>query len=255
MIEDQFEDTGFEAPKDRWLLSYADLVTLLLAFFVVMYSVSAVNDAKLSELATTLSDSFNPGQAEAEEVLSQQKMLDVMLGNFPGEVELDSTQTSAAILLSLPGELLFESGGSEITLAGKRQLLTLLPTLKHSTGAIFVEGHTDNLPISTAKFPSNWELSAHRAAATVRFLETQGVASKDLRAVGFSDAEPVDSNATEVGRQRHRRVVLRVESVDWQSLQAVTEVMLDHEVEELSLDDVDPALLEEVLRELDSEGT
>lgn len=243
-----------EAPKDRWLLSYADLVTLLLAFFVVMYSVSAVNETKLSELASTLSESFNTSDAsQASDALPRDEVLDTMLSNFPGEYAIQTEAGVSSVLLTLPGEVLFVSGQSELSLAGKRQLLALMPTLRFAEGNIVVEGHTDNVAIATATYPSNWELSAHRAAATVRFLEAQGVRSNQLRAVGLSDVEPVDTNSTNEGRSNNRRVVLRLQDMNWAGLSAATKIQPKEQAEEFSIEEVDPALLEEVLREIEDE--
>ena len=258
MIEDW--QTEQDAPRDRWLLSYADLVTLLLAFFVVMYSVSAVNEAKLSELASTLSESFQSGgvTVDTDQQLNlpnaQEKMVQTLIKGLPGDAVIESNPESDSLVLNLPGEVLFISAASELSAAGKRHLLFLLPTLRHSLGAISVEGHTDNIPVMSVQFPSNWELSAHRAAATVRFLESQGVISESFRVVGFGDAQPLFSNDTEEGRRLNRRVVIRLEEVDWQALAESTQLIKTPALDDdLSLEEIDPALLEQVLRDLEGD--
>jgi chemotaxis protein MotB len=248
-------DEWQDAPRDRWLLSYADLVTLLLAFFVVMYSVSAVNESKLTSLAETLSTSFQAEDVTQSETASPQTVAEQFIDDGI-DFELDGN--GDALLLSLPGELLFASGQSELSDTGLRQLKTLLPLFEQVSGKIQIEGHTDNLPIQSDKFPSNWELSAHRAAATVRFLESAGVSKGQLSAVGLSDSQPVAINDTNKGRNLNRRVVVRLEQVDWQALESLGKsspgAELSEDPEGFSLEDVDPALLEEVLRELEAEG-
>lgn len=270
MNDDTWLDTD-AAAKDRWLLSYADLVTLLLAFFVVMYSVSAVNEAKLSELASTLSESFDPSKSVESQTpnLATPETTVAELSSLLG-VDINIVRTSGdnAIRISMPGELLFSSGTAELSDLGILQLQKLMPTLERVTDQIVVEGHTDNQPIATAQFPSNWELSAQRAARVARQLEVWGVTAK-LKATGLSDTQPVTSNDTVEGRGLNRRVVFYVNGIDWSELSQVTSStslieadttpledprVLDTEEDILDINDVDPDLLEQVLRQLEAEG-
>lgn len=269
------------APRDRWLLSYADLVTLLLAFFVVMYSVSAVNEVKLSELASTLSASFDPSQLEPTDIAqagSLEQVLDKLTTQISSEVSIAKISEGGLgneLKIELPGELLFASGTAELSDSGLKQLKRLMPTLELVTGEIVVEGHTDSQQISSAKFPSNWELSAHRAASVVRQLESWGVNAK-LAAKGMGASLPVDTNDTSEGREKNRRVVFYATGIDWLELSKVVEqqelqssaneppptvsaddpasATLEDGVDSIDLDEIDPALLEQVLRQLEAEG-
>jgi chemotaxis protein MotB len=267
MIDDVWQTPG-DAPRDRWLLSYADLVTLLLAFFVVMYSVSAVNDEKLSELASTLSASFDPASTlEVEPIENPTALLTNLQLVLNDSIQVDAGSVAEQITIVLPGELLFASGSGELSEEGGKELEALLPTLKLATGRIQIEGHTDNQPINTEKFPSNWELSAHRAASVARYLDEQGV-SADLTALGYGDTKGAATNATEEGRKQNRRVVLQVSELDWAGLGDVVEeaaaatradqqmdVPEQNPADEINLDEIDPALLEQLLNEIEAEGS
>jgi chemotaxis protein MotB len=266
MMDDIWQTPG-DAPRDRWLLSYADLVTLLLAFFVVMYSVSAVNDEKLSELASTLSASFDPATTlKVDPVADPAVLLTNLQLIVKDEIQVSHSSAAEPLTIVLPGELLFSSGSGELSERGMAELENLLPTLKLASGTIQIEGHTDNQPISTIKFPSNWELSAHRAASVARYLEEQGVTAS-LTAVGLADTHGAATNATEEGRRQNRRVVLQVSELDWEALADVLEAtaakqaaieknasLPENPADDIDLDKIDPALLEQVLNEIEAEG-
>ena len=284
MIANDWSESKHEASRDRWLLSYADLLTLLLAFFVVMYSVSAVNENKLAELSSSLADSFNqPVQAKPGELIDALQ-LDVKI----------ETRAGGGVTIFLPGELLFDSGATELKGTAKIELDRLLPLLKSSSGRIAVEGHTDNVPMSDASLPSNWELSANRAGAAVRYLEQSGIARTQLSATGFADTQPIASNDTADGRSSNRRVVFKVAGVNWQQIkqlqprsiplrEPLTETApgsvpqpnrvpqlnsqpqlqvqpqpLEEPVQQdddlLDIDQIDPVLLEQLLQQIERDG-
>lgn len=208
MIANNWNESEHEASRDRWLLSYADLLTLLLAFFVVMYSVSVVNENKLAELSSSLADSFSqPSQARPAELIDA-----LLLG-----VDIDA-QANGGITILLPGELLFDSGATELKASAKIELDRLLPLLKSASGKITVEGHTDNVPMVNASMPSNWELSTNRAGAALRHLEQSGIDRTQLSAVGFADTQPIALNDTVQGQASNRRVVITVSGVNWQQV-------------------------------------
>ncbi|MDR9424270.1 MAG: flagellar motor protein MotD [Marinobacter sp.] len=235
--------------KERWLISYADFITLLFAFFVVMYSVSSVNEGKYKVLSDTFTGVFNapqrspkpipigenPAQAprveqqesasestdeprateldarEREEVL--QTMANQLEMEFDelinqGVVTLESTDQW--LELNLPNSMLFNSGDAEPHYDAFRVMEKIATVLRDRDNAVKVEGFTDNQPIRTSRFPSNWELSAARAAAAVRMLTMEGIEPERLAAVGYGQYQPVARNDTEAGRQRNRRVVLLI---------------------------------------------
>ncbi|MDI9245887.1 flagellar motor protein MotD [Marinobacter sp. CHS3-4] len=235
---------------ERWLISYADFITLLFAFFVVMYSVSSVNEGKYKVLSETLTGVFNapqrsfqpieigerpqgsPEQA-AEDVIQPpvteaprnptmdeagrtealRAMADQLALEFDelinqGVVTVESNEEW--LELSLRNSLLFGSGDAEPHYDAFEVIETIASVLVDKDNAVRVEGFTDNQPIRTNAFPSNWELSAARAAAVVRMLTMEGVDAQRLAAVGYGQYQPVARNDTEEGRRRNRRVVLLI---------------------------------------------
>ncbi|WP_027857818.1 flagellar motor protein MotB [Marinobacterium jannaschii] len=233
--------------EDRWVLSYADFVTLLFAFFVVMYSLSSVNEEKYRELSDALNSAFiglgggdrlgleSPDRMaeemitgdsgspvslkplvaapDAEKTRELLTLRQKMESAFPhlvdeGGVRLKSNELWLAIELN--SSLLFESGDALPTIAADQLLEKIAAILQGHGNPIHVEGFTDNRSISTDQFPSNWELSAARAAAVVRLLALNGVDPIRLAAVGYGEHQPAYSNRTESGRSLNRRVVIVV---------------------------------------------
>ncbi|MDO6440794.1 MULTISPECIES: flagellar motor protein MotD [unclassified Marinobacter] len=236
--------------KERWLISYADFITLLFAFFVVMYSVSSVNEGKYKVLSETLTGVFNAPQrsfqpiavgdqpqraavTESEDVIAPavteaprndeqdtrersddlRDMADQLALEFDdlinrGVVTLETNERWLA--LNLPDSLLFGSGDAEPHYDSFEVIEKIARVLRDRDNAVKVEGFTDNQPIRTTRFPSNWELSAARAAAVVRMLGMEGIEPERLAAVGYGQHQPVARNDTEEGRRRNRRVVLLI---------------------------------------------
>lgn len=116
--------------------------------------------------------------------------------------------------LEIQDEVLFQSSEAELTPSGKALLTHLIPMLKESVGLIMIEGHTDNRPINTKRFPSNWELGASRATSVLHFLISERLDSERLRATSYADTKPIADNATPEGREKNRRVniVIKVEN-------------------------------------------
>lgn len=236
--------------KERWLISYADFITLLFAFFVVMYSVSSVNEGKYKVLSETLTGvfnapqrSFNPIEVGDQPQRSSNAPADAVIPpavtEAPANPELDAqTRTEALramadqlalefdelinqgvvtletsdrwLELNLPNSLLFGSGDAEPHYDAFDVIERIARVLRDRDNAVRVEGFTDDRPINTQRFPSNWELSTHRAAAVVRMLIQEGVEPARLAAVGYGQHQPVARNDTREGRQRNRRVVLLI---------------------------------------------
>ncbi len=224
---------------ERWLISYADFITLLFAFFVVMYAISAVNENKFRILAGALGDAF--GKTTTSEVpvpqltpqalppdvrqrtLKQQQaieeqahmtevasnLLDVMAPLVKeGQVRL--TQSRRGISIEINANVLFEPGRAELEPQSLTVLRAVADTLKSEPFMLEITGHTDNVPIRNSVFASNWELSAVRATSVVRLLADSGLASERLLAIGREASKPVASNDTAEGRARNRRVELMI---------------------------------------------
>lgn len=265
------EHTNHEA----WAIPYGDLVTLLLAFFVVMYAMSSVNEGKYRILSDSLVAAFRgsprtlqPIQVGEKQVGSgadinmtvvQQamlegqprtmlegppmKMTDVLSrshGTASSDYDSEAARDAAAMreLESVAGEveramsnlirdqmivvrrhgvwveveirtdILFPSGVAVLSPEAQSILQQLAETLKPFPNPIRVEGHTDNLPIRSSAFPSNWELSAARAASVVHLFTRSGMDPRRLAVVGLGENRPAESNDTEQGRNMNRRVLL-----------------------------------------------
>ncbi|HDZ55262.1 MAG TPA: flagellar motor protein MotD [Pseudomonas xinjiangensis] len=227
---------------ERWLVSYADFITLLFAFFVVMYSISSVNEGKYKVLSDTLVGAFNQPQRTVdpiqigEEVPRGLVASEAQTGTEESDVSghgADALVDIAAAMQAAFGELIqagdLEVRGNELWIEIELSSGLLFPSgdalpldaafglidriagiLAPYDNPIHVEGFTDNVPMKTGAYPTNWELSAARAASVVRMLSSGGVDADRLAAVGYGEFRPVADNTTMAGRRANRRVVLLV---------------------------------------------
>jgi chemotaxis protein MotB len=222
---------------ERWLISYADFITLLFAFFVVMYAISSVNIGKYKVFSDALGDAFggagatqpintqvqnlpipNPGLKRRTELLRKEKehmtklAQDLLstLAPLVKEGKVRVTQNSRGVSVEINASVLFDPGDARLTNESVEALRAVAGLLKEDSHSVQVEGHTDNLPIKNSQYPSNWELSAVRASSVVRLFIDAGVAPGRLSAVGFSANVPVATNDTALGRARNRRVAVTI---------------------------------------------
>ncbi|MGR9116702.1 MAG: OmpA/MotB family protein [Gammaproteobacteria bacterium] len=161
---------------------------------------------------------------ESEPVLplapSKRELLQQSLTEQLNQLGLDQTVaikiTEDYAQLEIQDKILFESSQSSLTGSGEALLQGLAPLLKQASGLIFIEGHTDNRPIKTPQFPSNWELGSARATSVLHYLTTQGLDSNRMRAVTYADTMPIADNSTPAGREKNRRVniLLKVQEQD-----------------------------------------
>lgn len=223
---------------ERWLVSYADFITLLFAFFVVMYSISSLNEGKYKILSDSLVGVFNqvdravkpipigeePPRTTQADVSQFDQSQQSEQAIDPLQSIMQSMQTVFADLIDskqitvrgnelwieieLNSSLLFPSGDALPNDHAFDLLEKVAGILAPFDNPIHVEGFTDNLPINTAKFPTNWELSAARAGSVVRMLAADGVDPSRLAAVGYGEFQPIADNSTAEGRARNRRVIL-----------------------------------------------
>ncbi|MDH4152393.1 MAG: OmpA family protein [Nitrospira sp.] len=217
---------------ERWLVSYADFITLLFAFFVVMYSVSSVNVGKYRTVSESIKAALNPVVAppaskavfsldaskaaltapsapgSKEVVIRKLRSLVKTIKDAPHFALVRITErVNGDIVITIPDQVLFNSGEAAIRSEALPFLEGLSAAIVELNRHTRVEGHTDNVPIRTALFPSNWELSAARAVMVVRVLsELYGVTSDHLSAVGHADTRPVTPNADGEQRAKNRRV-------------------------------------------------
>ena len=213
----------------RWLLTYADMITLLMAFFIMMYSMSALNQEKFKQAAEGLRNQFGaqrsttrsggaglmPNVSSAETPLEEDvQSVEDRLQEYVEKNELEdvirTTHRDHSLVISLASDnLLFARGEADLRPPALAILDNIAGLLQGIPNAITVEGHTCNLPISTGRFPSNWELSSARACSVVRYLvEQKRVDPKRLSAAGYGDSRPIAPNDSEDGRVRNRRVNL-----------------------------------------------
>jgi len=259
---------------EAWAIPYADLMTLLLAFFVVMYAISSINESKYRVVADALSSAFGAaprtlepvqvgsnqlkgGQWDAPSVIhagsrvgrsaataiNDPTLLPAMASqmrspmSFRDQAQLQQAErqlddiaqrltaalspliergmisvrrTELWIEVEINSDILFATGASALDVHARDTLATLAGVLRDVPNSVRVEGHTDNLPIATAQFPSNWELSAARAASVVHLFADHGMQPARLAMVGYGEFRPREDNASADGRNRNRRVMVIV---------------------------------------------
>ena len=222
--------------SDRWLISYADFITLLFAFFVVMYAISSVHEGKYRVFSESLGSAFGGSgartvagqpqfiqlpdiiqrrrleaqQRERERLARISTELTQALGPLVKAGKVRITQTEQGITVDIDTNVLFDEGDAALQLDALDPLRQVGAVLKNEAHAVQVEGHTDTTPIATPRFASNWELSAIRAGSVVRLLSDSGIAPARLTVLGYGDTRPLASNATAAGRARNRRVAITI---------------------------------------------
>ncbi|WP_256469003.1 flagellar motor protein MotB [Conexibacter sp. DBS9H8] len=263
---------GEHENHERWLLTYSDMITLLMALFMVLFSISSVNTSKFKYLQKSLREAFSPAhvlsggssilqsgsaatptrslvpategsavhsitptapstvaqmlafkaalsaaQLEQESLLALARRINnyARAHGFANQVNAVVARRGLVITV-LTDKLLFASGEASLQPAGLPLLdeIARLLNLDTERHPIVVEGYTDNVPIDTVEFPSNWELSTDRATTVVRYLIGRGVPEDRLSAAGYADQFPVASNATAAGRAKNRRVEIVLERIN-----------------------------------------
>ncbi|WP_111415332.1 OmpA/MotB family protein [Billgrantia lactosivorans] len=199
---------------EGWLMSYLDVLTLLITLFVLLLSLAGNGTAIQGSRDGGEPRMLVTPQAEAAARMVAGAGLkprhDGLQPRFPGlNIEgVSVTEGQQGITLRIDDNLLFDSGRAILTGQGRQVLSRLRDILVTFEGDISVEGHTDSIPIASARFPSNWELSSGRAIAVLRYLSDQGLPAERLRAVGYAATRPLESNETPEGRAANRRVEL-----------------------------------------------
>jgi chemotaxis protein MotB len=257
---------------ERWLISYADFITLLFAFFVVMYSISQVNDSKYRVLSETFIDAFNrpvdaqtskdpadeaspsrtqiapieldnaardksqleeqvplivdiePALDRGDDAVDETRSLittsdeltqisDLVSEKFSaliGERLIQVTSNELWLQIELKDSIIFSSGSADTSEQSRKIFDEIASILADYSNPVQVEGFTDNVPINSVRYPTNWELSTARASAIVKHLAAKGVAPERLAAVGYGEYQPVASNDSEQGRAQNRRVTIMI---------------------------------------------
>jgi chemotaxis protein MotB len=204
---------------DRWLLTYADLITLLLGLFVILYTMSKVDNTKYSRVVQALGGAFgktavlsgSTSPMLADQLLGQRQSIESKLNGALFEDMranlVTVTQDERGVTVHLAEELLFSSGDATLKNTSLGSLDLLASVLKGLPNEIRVEGHTDNLPISTPAYPSNWHLSVARAMNTGNYLLSRhGLKPEKVTIVGYSQYRPLAPNISDSDRAKNRRV-------------------------------------------------
>jgi chemotaxis protein MotB len=233
---------------DRWLVSYADFITLLFAFFVVMYSLSSINEGKYRILSNSLMQAFRsaslntegppvttpviapsspdvpiklPRMHDKQSTAREQaaRKMHEMAGNIrrvlepiTGDNKVRVTEGAFGVTVEINASALFSPGEAVLGNEANAALRAVAGVISDTEFPIMVEGHTDTNPINNLRFPSNWELSAARASSVVRLFVENGVSPQRLTAAGYADQRPIADNSTDAGRARNRRVAIMLES-------------------------------------------
>jgi chemotaxis protein MotB len=208
----------------RWLLTYADMITLLLALFIILFSISTINKVKLQRLVHDLGGGFNSQDAinnppNGMTTSATKDDLQAMQAQLQSYIQSQSLQKSVQtkitrdgkkrelVITLLSDKQLFDSGKADIKPFTKKILDEVYRQLKTRANEVRVEGNTDNVPISNDQFPSNWELSAARATGVARyFVEEDGLAPRRISALGYGEYRPRVANDTDAHRAQNRRV-------------------------------------------------
>ncbi|MDZ4796842.1 MAG: flagellar motor protein MotB [Bryobacteraceae bacterium] len=220
---------------ERWLVSYADFITLMFAFFVVMYASSQSDKDKARQLSQAVEKALSEGSVppKINEMMhgkvksgslipgrpptnldKLEPSLDELRHALRGDIasgRLEVRMEKRGLVISLRQAAFFPTGDALVATAGYEALATVAKTLARIPNPVRLEGHTDSVPIKNGRFPSNWHLSAARSIAMLDLLtEKFGIPEARLAAVGYADTVAVDTNETEEGRARNRRVDIMV---------------------------------------------
>ena len=230
MPDNESNEDGQDMPgAPHWMATYGDMMTLLLTFFVLMFAMSSIDVEKFEAAAASLAgalgilgtdigiegDQALPSSVGRAEIASDPDML-TSFHEIVAAFQTQALENLASIEISGPGEIhitlgsqvLFDPGESDLKPQARQILTSVTNSVKGNVENVYVEGHTDNVPISTLRYPSNWELSAARALSVVRLMADLGIPPERLAAVGHGEHIPLHDNVTAEERAMNRRVEL-----------------------------------------------
>jgi chemotaxis protein MotB len=226
---------------ERWLISYADFVTLLFAFFVVMFASSQVDRSKAAKVSEAFSKAMhieilpNSGNAIMEERSTAPKPEDTItvVDGLPPELEavkktlveerkkvealtgMEIIEGENELVLRLSENVFFDSGDDKVKEVAQRAMLSVAESVRNRKVYLRVEGHTDDRPIRTSRFRSNWDLSTARSTAVINELAGRGhIEPERLSAAGYGEFHPIAPNTTPEGRSQNRRVDLVIRATE-----------------------------------------
>jgi chemotaxis protein MotB len=213
---------------ERWLLTYADLITLLLAFFVMLYVFSKQDTRKYDAMTMQLKAIFSggagvvveggrtgsqtiEGASEGPSNIQIRRELEKQIKAEVQENNISVITDERGIVIRIMDKAFYDTGKADLKEKARATLDKIAPVIKNLPNEIRIEGHTDNVPISTYEFKSNWELSVRRATEVVRYLvERGGISPKRISAAGYAEYRPVAENNSEANRALNRRIEIIV---------------------------------------------
>lgn len=211
--EKDIEITSEEKEEQPWLLTYGDMMTLLLTFFVLLFSMSTIDPVKLEMFSNSMGKALGKKKTKTYSLseIYKQVVRVVEQENLKDVIEVETSPRGVAI--KIPSEITFESGSAVLDPRIYPILDKLEPLIRKSVFPIAVEGHTDNVPITSNTYPSNWELSSARACEVVKYYIRRGVDPRRFQAIGYAYTRPrapgktiEEANSTEAKRAQNRRV-------------------------------------------------
>jgi len=212
-----------------WMATFGDLMSLLLTFFILIVSFSSMQESKFQEAVGSLQGALGVLKAlpsipiheeimrregrqdQAREISERVEQLAEAFAAIPEAEVVEVSRTERGLSIRIESQALFDLGRAEVREEARPVLDKVAEALAGLPHPIRIEGHTDDIPLTSGRFPSNWELSAARAAAVLRQIEGRGVDSRRLSAVGYGEWRPVVENDTDEHRQRNRRVEIFME--------------------------------------------
>lgn len=212
----QRQNQEHEGGDENWLVSYADMMTLLFGFFVLLMSFSKLDLEKFEKARQETTQFFGGEYKVPFEKFKNELMAEIKKENLTNQVVLKVDEKG--VIITFRGALFFDLGASEVRPEAITILDRIIPVIKKQTSifTVQIEGHTDDNPISDSKFPSNWELSAFRAVNVLHYFERAGFSKENLQATGFGETQPIVPNRNPKGepikenQAQNRRVVIRL---------------------------------------------
>ena len=204
---------------NRWVISYADFVTMLLALFMVLYAAHSMGESEVKNVNDTLKDVFSTKPAFEQkipetqeqtvnpEVLEQEEIVKKLKSGDISDDSVKIVKEKRGVVIRLNDTMLFDPGSAIIKSEARAELDKIANSLETFQNPVVIEGHTDSMPIKNEKYPSNWELSTARATNIITYLtKTKKFPPGRLSAVGYGEYMPVDKNDNPAGRAKNRRV-------------------------------------------------
>ena len=233
---------------ERWLLTYADLITLLLALFIILYAMNQVDQKKFEEVAQALSMGFNQpasvsiidlgthanahrpateSEIKTMKAIREDDQLRKIKNQIDEKIESDPKLTGKAstnlsddgLMITIADDILFQSGTANLTGEARSLINLVTPLVLDIQNSVKISGHTDSVPIKTAAFPSNWELSSARAHSVLHLmLQNKALSPTRMSSSGYGEYQPIADNKTAKGRSENRRVEIMIERINKENL-------------------------------------